>query len=74
MNVKMTQIGDLIKLQVMDNGAGLPNEFNINNTKSLGMNLMKGLTNQLKGKFTLEEKNGVCLTIQFTIEKGFVTN
>lgn len=61
--VTMKLTGDKLFLQLRDNGIGLPMGFKIENTRSLGLNLMKGLTNQLKGTFKIEGRNGVTITI-----------
>ncbi|WP_312902371.1 tetratricopeptide repeat-containing sensor histidine kinase [Chryseobacterium taichungense] len=56
---------DHYKLIISDNGIGLPDGFDIDETESLGMNLMRGLTDQLDGNFTLESKNGLKIIINF---------
>ncbi len=56
------------KLQLSDNGIGLPKDFNIETTESFGTRIMKLLTEQLKGTFLLESANGVQLTIKFPIK------
>ena len=51
-------------LCIADDGKGLPEGFDPYDTSSLGMSLMQGLTQQLEGKFFLEDKDGlrVCIT------------
>ncbi|SHG21188.1 Two-component sensor histidine kinase, contains HisKA and HATPase domains [Chryseobacterium arachidis] len=56
---------DLYQLVISDNGVGLPDDFDIEETESLGMNLMRGLADQLDGTFTLENKNGLKIIITF---------
>lgn len=64
--VSFKNIGDdLCELRISDNGVGLPEDFNIEETDSLGMNLMRGLTDQLDGTFHLENKGGLKVTITF---------
>lgn len=53
------------QLIISDNGVGLSEDFNIDETESLGMNLMRGLTDQLDGTFSLENKNGLKIIITF---------
>ncbi|WP_374459278.1 histidine kinase dimerization/phosphoacceptor domain -containing protein [Chryseobacterium taeanense] len=53
------------QLIISDNGVGLPKDFNLDETESLGMNLMRGLTDQLDGTFLLENQNGLRITIIF---------
>jgi PAS domain S-box-containing protein len=59
-------------LRVSDTGVGLPDDFNPDRGKSLGMKLVRMLTGQLCGK--LECRNGVGTTfeIKFPEEKGEV--
>jgi len=66
--VCMSAADDRITMTIKDNGAGLPPGFDINKARSLGMNLIKGLTNQLKGNFLLESNQGVIMSIRFTID------
>lgn len=52
-------------LCITDNGIGLPDGFDIDNTSSLGMSLMIGLAQQLEGEFLLDNKNGLKVCIVF---------
>jgi len=67
-------------LSVGDDGPGFPPDFDIDECKSLGMNLMKGLSSQLEGSFDMIRNNGLtCLTVTFnesahTKEAGFARN
>jgi len=56
---------DFYQLIISDNGIGLPEDFNIDETESLGMNLMRGLADQLDGTFSLENKNGLKIMVTF---------
>ncbi|TDO24264.1 histidine kinase dimerization/phosphoacceptor domain -containing protein [Pedobacter duraquae] len=51
---------------IADNGSGLPEGFDLEETSSLGMSLMRGLTDQLEGEFALQDKDGlrVCITFK----------
>ncbi|KFE99089.1 histidine kinase dimerization/phosphoacceptor domain -containing protein [Chryseobacterium luteum] len=53
------------RLIISDNGVGLPEGFDLDETESLGMNLMRGLTDQLDGTFSLENNNGLKIIIIF---------
>jgi two-component system, sensor histidine kinase PdtaS len=64
--VNMLTANDVIAIEITDNGIGLPVDFDINKARSLGMNLIKGLTNQLKGNFAISSRDGVCVSITFT--------
>lgn len=52
-------------LCVADNGVGLPEGFDPDNTSSLGMSLMLGLTEQLDGEFFLKNENGLKVCVIF---------
>ena len=56
---------DRIYLTVKDNGVGLPPEFNINQTQSLGMELVSTLTEQLQGELFYQTDAGATFTIIF---------
>ncbi|HKH59698.1 MAG TPA: DUF6377 domain-containing protein [Flavitalea sp.] len=51
---------------VSDNGIGLPKDFNIFNTKSLGMKLMKGLSDDIEAVFSLDQLEGTTISVEFT--------
>jgi two-component sensor histidine kinase len=50
---------------VADNGVGLPPNFSIENAKTLGMKLMKGLSFDIKASFQVENKDGTFILITF---------
>jgi two-component sensor histidine kinase len=56
---------DTYLLCIADNGRGLPVGFNHENSRSLGMSLMIGLTEQLEGSLSLEEDGGLRVCIRF---------
>jgi two-component sensor histidine kinase len=56
---------DHLLLQISDNGIGLPVGLDIFQHNSLGLDLMQGLTRQLKGSFTIESNNGVHIMVRF---------
>lgn len=56
-----------IELIVRDNGIGLSKGFDINNTETLGWQLIIGLIeSQLKGKITINNVNGLEIKIRFS--------
>jgi len=59
-----------IKLKIADNGVGLPNDFDLNTTDSMGMNLMRGLTKQLGGTFSIQNHNGVTVEVDFETDRS----
>ena len=64
-NIKMQEAKNTFSLILSDNGKGLPENFNIEQSETFGMRIMKLLTEQLKGTFQLESTNGVKINIQF---------
>ncbi len=52
-------------LVISDNGVGMPQQINSKKPGSLGMSLMEGLSEDLDGKFSIENKNGTIIKISF---------
>lgn len=50
-------------LIIKDNGVGLPENFDITSNTSLGMNLMRGLSGQLLGEFSIQNNSGTQITV-----------
>ncbi|MFY7813941.1 MAG: hypothetical protein ACOVRK_02005, partial [Chryseobacterium taeanense] len=61
-------------LIIADNGVGLPEKLHIATSESLGMSLMRGLAGQLDGTFSLENKDGLKISLIFDlkIEKDMI--
>ncbi|MEL7002990.1 MAG: sensor histidine kinase [Bacteroidota bacterium] len=57
---------DSYQLEIADNGCGLPENFEIEKTESFGLQLVKGLTEQLGG--TLKIINGVGTTFNIAVK------
>ncbi len=53
------------RICVGDNGIGLPDNFDLGNTETLGMRLISDLVNQISGKIKIDKKNGVMFEITF---------
>lgn len=64
-SVKILKLDDKISLTVSDNGKGFPQEIDLHNTESLGLNLVCDLTHQLKGTLALHNVNGTVFNILF---------
>ncbi|MDX1941559.1 MAG: histidine kinase dimerization/phosphoacceptor domain -containing protein [Saprospiraceae bacterium] len=75
-NITMQQVDEeSYSLIIADNGVGLPPDFDVNKSNSLGMSLMKGLSKQLNGSFELRNENGLTIHIAFAnevISKPFI--
>ena len=56
-------------MTVSDNGIGLPNDIDIHQTKTLGLQLVLMFVQQLKGNIKLDRKNGTKFTITFPLKQ-----
>ncbi len=54
---------------VSDNGVGIPEEIDFENTETLGLQLVNILVDQLDGKIELKRDNGTEFTISFSAEE-----
>lgn len=61
-----------IELLVSDNGVGLPRGFNIQESNSLGLGLMSGLSKQLHGDFELKNDRGLAVLARFEQDESDV--
>lgn len=67
LEVKIFEKDSKVSIWIMDNGIGLPEDFKIDETDSLGLQLVQTLTDQLDG--TLEMKTGDGTKYLLTFEK-----
>jgi two-component sensor histidine kinase len=56
-------------LKISDNGMGLPAGIDAKEHNSFGLDLIQGLSKQLKGSFRIENNNGVHITVRFAISQ-----
>lgn len=54
-----------IKLTVSDNGQGLPTDFDIKKSRSLGMQLMSGLSRQIRAELSVINKHGLTINVEW---------
>jgi len=52
-------------LVVSDNGIGIPHEIDVQNTESLGLQLVSALVNQIEGSLNLERDQGTAFKVSF---------
>jgi len=57
--------GAHLLLIIRDNGIGLPSHFDMDNPSSMGMRLMKGLSDDIEGKFEINNHNGTEIMLNF---------
>lgn len=55
-------------LSVSDSGKGMPEGFDFKNSKSMGMSLMAGLSEDIHGSFSIHNNNGTEVIIAFAYE------
>ncbi|MBU2938719.1 sensor histidine kinase [Lacinutrix sp. C3R15] len=65
LSIEIVKEGAFYKLTYKDNGAGLPDDFNIKKSESLGMQLIDILTEQLSGSLEYTKKPESTFTIYF---------
>jgi two-component system, sensor histidine kinase PdtaS len=63
--ISLKSDGDDYELIIGDNGIGLSEEFDIKNTKTLGLMLVTSLTEQIDGKISINRDHGTRYTIVF---------
>ncbi|MBU2643567.1 sensor histidine kinase [bacterium] len=67
--VAMKKVENELELTVMDDGVGFPVGVDWRNTNSLGLKLVRSLTeDQLGGSIDMESNNGTKFTIKFNVE------
>lgn len=64
-NVNLLKNKNGYVLSVEDDGIGFPENINLENTDSLGLQLINSLTNQINGKIRLKRNNGTSFKIDF---------
>lgn len=62
------QPGDQFRLEVQDNGKGLPEQFDIQTSKSLGLRVVRTLAAQLKGRIDYKYQSGAKFILTFAVE------
>jgi len=63
--IALSQKEDSFELTVKDNGKGLPESFDWQKAKSIGLRLVRRLSKQLYGNFSYEFQDGASFTVQF---------
>jgi two-component sensor histidine kinase len=58
-------------LAISDNGVGIPNDLDIENLNSLGLQLVTTLVNQLGGELEIRRNNGTEFIIRFTVVQNY---
>lgn len=66
--INLSRVPEGYLLEVSDNGVGLPDNFDIKNTNSLGLQIVQTLTIQLRGSLEIEQEDGVSFKLAFNNE------
>jgi len=64
-SISVKEKNDLVEITVADNGVGLPKNFDVNKTNTLGLQLVSTLTEQLDGKLSVMNDGGAKFIINF---------
>jgi two-component sensor histidine kinase len=62
--------GDDYVLDYTDNGPGLPPDFDVDKTDSLGLKIVVTLVKQLKGTIEFLPRRGMHVHIRFPVRRG----
>ncbi|MGN6395836.1 MAG: sensor histidine kinase [Mucilaginibacter sp.] len=63
--ILMSQDNGLIRLKIIDNGIGMPHDQCEKETESLGLKLIKGLSDDIQAEFSCETEHGTKIIISF---------
>jgi len=63
------ELDETYSLLIKDNGLGVPENFDIKKLKSIGFDLIRGLTKQLKGTLEVKKDHGTMINIIFSRNK-----
>ena len=65
--ISLTKADNHVTLTIQDDGKGLPAGFDINETKGFGLMLVKMLSQQLGGSFSIKKHKGTKCEVEFDI-------
>ncbi|MDD8012552.1 MAG: PAS domain S-box protein [Acidobacteriota bacterium] len=65
--ISLTHSGKHVTLTLQDDGSGLPDGFDINESKGFGLMLVKMLSQQLGGSFAIATHKGTRCQVEFTV-------
>lgn len=64
-SIKLKSLTEQMELTIADDGIGLPKDIDIENTKTLGLQLVNSLTDQIDGEIELDRSHGTEFKITF---------
>ncbi|MDO9326678.1 MAG: ATP-binding protein, partial [Methanoregula sp.] len=66
--ISALQVNDQIRIAVCDDGVGLPDNFEIGRSNSLGITLIRTIVqHQLKGSLMFKSQNGTKISMEFPV-------
>ena len=65
--ISLANVANHVTLTIKDNGIGLPDGFDINVPEGFGLKLVKMLSQQLGGSFSMEKHAGTRCKIEFNV-------
>ena len=69
--ISVVKENDRVRIAIRDNGTGLPVDFDINRSRSLGLKLIRTLVqHQLKGSLVIHSNHGTEMIVDFPIVTG----
>lgn len=71
-NINFSENEDRCILYISDNGIGLPKDFDVRSSRTMGLKLIEGLCLQLEAEYYIESMGGVHINISFPIEHSKV--
>jgi two-component sensor histidine kinase len=67
--VELQREDDRLRVSVRDNGVGLPPDFTIDSTSSLGLSIVRGLVGtQLGGTISMRTEGGTVVELDIPVE------
>ncbi|WP_171032767.1 sensor histidine kinase [Fodinibius saliphilus] len=70
LRIELKQNDKDVNIVIDDNGKGLPEDFDIQDTSSLGLSMVQQLTTQLNGDLSIQNGTGARFEIQFKMERN----
>ena len=67
--IRLAQDGQQVTLMVIDDGIGIPADWNSRHVTTLGLRLMKGLSEEINATIAIENVKGTQIAIRFDLDK-----
>lgn len=69
--VRLKNEDEHISISVADDGIGIPSKISVENTDTLGLQLVSTLVEQIEGELSLDRENGTKFTFRFDIKQEY---